>query len=372
MDTRAGFHCCRLHTALLSASLSHLSLNSHPPSGRSSRRQGCATNLASVLDLRAAVQARAHKALSAIIADHVYVGCVDDRFSLIQSGTRLYVVDMPAFTREAFYQAAVLGFGAFSPINLNPPFPALQLLRCVLDSPEAGWRPADGSKDDVAAFAAALLQQHAAMLQEYFCIRIDSEGNVAALPQLIPGFVPAMQLLPMFLLRLTTEVDWSVEAPCLNGICKQLAAFYCLRPGVATLHSQPPSHPDNVQTLGNHGAGSGVAAADDCMEADETAAGGTAVDVRAGADEACCRGTCAPRLEQGEPIDDVAEAGDDAAAAAGADVGVDVLVDDARARRKRLHWYVCAMSLCLSLHQRVAQADAARSAARHPCLHGAA
>jgi hypothetical protein len=134
-----------------------------------------------------------------------------------------------------------------------------------------------------------------------------------------------------------------VEAPCLNGICKQLAAFYCLRPGVAALHSQPPSHPDNVQTLGNHGAGSGAAAADDGMEADETAAG-AAEDVRAGADEACCRGTCAPRLEQGEPIDDVAEAGDDAAAAAGADVGVDVLVDDARARRKRLHWYVCAMS----------------------------
>jgi len=49
----------------------------------------------------------------------------------------MYVIDMPSFTREAFYQAAVLGFGSFAPINLTPPCPALQLLRCVLDAPEA-------------------------------------------------------------------------------------------------------------------------------------------------------------------------------------------------------------------------------------------
>jgi hypothetical protein len=305
-----------------------------PRTGRQSRRQGCATNLASVLEMRDAVQSRAHKALSSIIANHVYVGCVDDRFSLLQSGTRLYVVDMPAFTREAFYQAAVFGFAAFSPINLSPPFPARHLLRCVLDAPEAGWRPEDGSKDEVADFAAKLLQQHSAMLAEYFQIRFDAEGNVTALPQLIPGYVPAMQLLPMFLLRLTTEVDWSAEAPCLNGICREVAAFYCLRPGVAALHSQHPMHPDNVQAL-TSGAGGSAAAGDVAMSAAEAAV------VAAMEEEerrACCRGTCGPRLEKGDMLDAGVEAGVDAALAAVVEGSVDPLVADARERRKRLHW----------------------------------
>jgi hypothetical protein len=288
-----------------------------------------------VLKMRAELQSRAHKALCTIISNHVYVGCVDDRFTLIQSGTRLYVVDMPTFTREAFYQAAVLGFGGFAPIVLCPSFPTRQLLRCVLDAPEAGWRPEDGSKDEVAIFAASFLQKHSAMLHEYFQIQIDAAGNVIALPQLIPGYVPAMQLLPMFLLRLTAEVNWSAEAPCLEGICRELAAFYCLRPGVASLHSQALTHPDNVQTLGGGSITASAAAGDDVMEEAEIA------DVTAvGEEQGCCRGTCAPMLEKGEVADVAAEAGVDAELAAVPECSVDSLVDDARERRKRLHWLV--------------------------------
>lgn len=288
--------------------------------------------------MRATIQSRAHQGLCNIISNHVYVGCVDDRFTLIQSGTRLYVVDMPALTREAFFQAAVLGFGCFSALNLSPPFPIRQLLLCVLDAPEAGWRPEDGSKSEVANFAASLLLQHSAMLQEYFCIRIDSEGNISALPQLIPGYVPVMQLLPMFLLRLTTEIDWSAEAPCLKGICKELAAFYCLRPGVAALHSQSATHPDNVQNLGMSGGGPNFSVADECMEVGELAAAASLDEEQKG----CCRGTCAPRLEKGDAIDAAVEVGADDAVVSEVENSVDALVADARERRKRLHWYSSA------------------------------
>jgi hypothetical protein len=290
--------------------------------------------------MRADIQARAHKGLGSIIASHVYVGCIDDRFTLIQSGTRLYVLDMPSFTREAFFQAAVLGFGAFAPIDLNPPCPIRQLLRCVVDAPEAGWRPEDGSKEEVVGFAASLLQQHSAMLHEYFLIKIDAEGLISALPQLIPGYVPVMQLLPMFLLRLTTEVDWSAEAACLKGICRELAAFYCLRPGVAALHSQAPTHPDNVQTLGGDGSAPSFPGVDFELEVAATDGAGLGEEERALLllEEGCCRGTCGPRLEKGDAIDAAMEAGVDDALAAAAESGIDDLVADARERRRRLHW----------------------------------
>jgi hypothetical protein len=297
--------------------------------------------------MRANMQLHAHKALSSIISNHVYVGCIDDRFSLIQSGTRLYVVDMPAFTREAFFQAAVLGFGGFSPINLRPSFPTRALLRCVLDAPEAGWRPEDGSKDEVADFAASLLQQHSAMLQEYFCINIDECGHITALPQLIPGYVPIMQLLPMFLLRLTTEVDWSAEAPCLYGICKELAAFYCLRPGVAALHSQSPSHPDNVQTLVGSSGGTSAPGMTETDGMITTAASDESSDAAGG-----CREACAPRLEKVDSLDSAIDTGVDSALTAVAESNVDALVADARERRQRLHWCVIfpAFAQFLSLH----------------------
>ena len=153
------------------------------------------------------------------------------------------------------------------------------------------------------------------MLQEYFVIRIDADGNISALPQLIPGYVPVMQLLPMFLLRLTTEIDWSAEAACLKGICKELAAFYCLRPGVAALHSQAPTHPDNVQTLGGDGSAPTFPGVDFGLDDAEADGAGGAEE------QGCCRGTCGPRLEKGDAIDAAMEAGVEDALAAAAERG---------------------------------------------------
>jgi hypothetical protein len=239
----------------------------------------------------------------------------------------------------------------------------------VLDSPEAGWQPEDGSKDDVASFAASLLQRHSAMLHEYFQIQIDAAGNVAALPQLIPGYVPAMQLLPMFLLRLTTEVDWAAEAPCLEGVCRELAAFYSLRPGVASLLSHLPAHPDNVQTLG--GSDNSPAAPDATGQAEGAAAAALDGEQHVNG-QGCCRGTCGPRLEKGDEADAMAEVTEEALPEATAECDADSLVNDARARRQRLHWSVPCASAAAQLCSRRAQAAPARAATRHPNVHAAA
>ena len=44
------------------------------------------------------------------------------------------------------------------------------------------------------------------MLLEYFSITIDSKGNLETLPIILKGYIPNMDKLPGFLLRLGIEV----------------------------------------------------------------------------------------------------------------------------------------------------------------------
>ena len=44
--------------------------------------------------------------------------------------------------------------------------------------------------------------------------------------QLVPGYVPPLCGLPLFVLRLATRVDWTAEQPCFESLARELAVFY--------------------------------------------------------------------------------------------------------------------------------------------------
>jgi DNA mismatch repair protein MLH1 len=52
-----------------------------------------------------------------------------------------------------------------------------------------------------------LLRTRASMLKEYFNIQIDDDGNLVGLPLLIDNYVPDIDALATFILRLGTEVQ---------------------------------------------------------------------------------------------------------------------------------------------------------------------
>eukprot|EP00965_Chrysotila_dentata_P006039 198110-Pleurochrysis_carterae.AAC.4 len=55
------------------------------------------------------------------------------------------------------------------------------------------------------------------------------DGRVGcALVQLVDGYVPPLNGLPAFLLRLASHVDWTAEVPCFESLSRELAAFYRL------------------------------------------------------------------------------------------------------------------------------------------------
>ena len=74
------------------------------------------------------------------------------------------------------------------------------------------------------------------MLEEYFSIRFKRINNhndssqfvlmLTGLPIILQGHSPSPHALPMFLLRLATQVDWTQETECFDGICTELGYYY--------------------------------------------------------------------------------------------------------------------------------------------------
>ncbi len=74
------------------------------------------------------------------------------------------------------------------------------------------------------------------MLLEYFSIRFElkrssSNANdkrlmLTGLPVILKGHSPSPHALPMFLLRLATQVNWMEEKSCFDGICTELSYYY--------------------------------------------------------------------------------------------------------------------------------------------------
>lgn len=102
----------------------------------------------------------------------------------------------------------------------------------ALDDSENGWTEADDPKETIADTVVNLLIRHAPMLEEYFSMRISPRGELLCLPDLVPGYMPPFMQLPLFLLRLGVECNWSEEQPCLQSVARELAYFYQVQPGM--------------------------------------------------------------------------------------------------------------------------------------------
>jgi DNA mismatch repair protein MLH1 len=167
--------------------------------------------------------------LTNIFKDYSFVGCVDDNIALIQHQTDLYLCNVCYLSKELMYQECLQNFGEFDYIKLSSPTPIYTLCMLALDAPGSVWRPEDGHKEEIASFIVNLMVKNREMLQEYYRMTIDNEGNLLTLPQIIPGYMPEVGALATFMLRLSTEVEWDEERACFETLSREFAQFYCLQ-----------------------------------------------------------------------------------------------------------------------------------------------
>ncbi|XP_008945033.1 PREDICTED: DNA mismatch repair protein Mlh1, partial [Merops nubicus] len=194
-------------------------------------------NLTSVLTLQEEISSQAHGSLQEMLHDHSFVGCVNPQWALVQYQTKLYLLNTTKLSQELFYQILIYDFANFGVLRLSEPAPLYDLSMLALEDPESGWTEEDGPKEGLAEYIVEFLKKKTEMLKDYFSLEIDEgkkmaqkkEGNLTGLPLLIESYVPALEGLPMFVLRLATEVNWDEEKECFESLSKELAMFYSIR-----------------------------------------------------------------------------------------------------------------------------------------------
>ncbi|XP_032917163.1 DNA mismatch repair protein Mlh1 isoform X2 [Catharus ustulatus] len=178
-------------------------------------------NLTSVLTLQEEISNQAHAKLQEMLHEHSFVGCVNPQWALAQYQTKLYLLNTTKLSQELFYQILIYDFANFGVLRLSEPAPLYELSMLALEDPESGWTEEDGPKEGLAEYIVEFLKKKTEMLEDYFSLEIDEEGNLTGLPLLIDNYVPPLEGLPMFVLRLATENEdsesgsttwkWTVE-----------------------------------------------------------------------------------------------------------------------------------------------------------------
>lgn len=186
-------------------------------------------NLTSVLSLREEISERGHETLREMLRNYSFVGCVNPQWALAQHQTKLYLLNTTKLSEELFYQILIYDFANFGVLRLSEPAPLFDLAMLALDSPESGWTEEDGPKEGLAEYIVEFLKKKAEMLADYFSLEIDEAGNLIGLPLLIDNYVPPLEGLPIFILRLATEVNWDEEKECFESLSKECAMFYSVR-----------------------------------------------------------------------------------------------------------------------------------------------
>ncbi|XP_052744921.1 DNA mismatch repair protein Mlh1 [Bicyclus anynana] len=195
------------------------------------------TKLTSVKQLRLSVENKCSMNLREILANLIFIACIDCDRCLIQHSTKLYLCDTVKLTEELFYETMLYDFQNLGLIKLSNPLPLEELFVLGLRTQEDEWDPELGDMHELAQQMRKLLISKRAMLLEYFSIEVTAHGDLAALPLLLDGHTPFMGALPTYLVRLVTEINWESEKECFDTLCRQTAIFY----------SQ--SNPDTVEDI---------------------------------------------------------------------------------------------------------------------------
>ncbi|KAK9066815.1 hypothetical protein SSX86_014138 [Deinandra increscens subsp. villosa] len=226
----------RLHAYMQVKPSRHLEkscgLNSMRSSIRQRRNPKETADLTSVQELINEVEHGCHSGLLDIVRNCTYVGMADDVFALLQHNTHLYLANVVNLSKELMYQLVLQRFGYFNAIQLSDLVPLQELIMLALkeEDPDPEGPENDDLKVKIAEMNVKLLTEKTEMLDEYFGIHVDPQGNLSRLPVILDQHTPDMDRVPEFALCLGNDVVWNDERICFQTIAAALGNFYAMHP----------------------------------------------------------------------------------------------------------------------------------------------
>ncbi|AQK98096.1 DNA mismatch repair protein MLH1 [Zea mays] len=199
---------------------------------RSRRNPKDAGDLSSRHELLMEIDSHCHPGLLEVIKNCTYVGLADEVSALIQYNTHLYLVNVVNVSKELMYQQALCRFGNFNAIQLSEPAPLQELLLMALKDDESIGDENDEEKLEIAEANSKILKENAEMINEYFSIHVDHDGNLTRLPVVLDQYTPDMDRLPEFVLTMGNDVTWDDEKECFRTAAAAIGNFYALHPPI--------------------------------------------------------------------------------------------------------------------------------------------
>lgn len=226
----------RLHAYLQARPVDNLEGNSSLAAVRSSVRQRRnpkeSADISSVQELVNDIDGNCHSGLLDIVRNCTYIGMADDVFALLQYKTQLYLANVVNLSKELMYQQVLRRFAHFNVIQLSDPAPLRLLIMLALKEEDLDLESNENEdlREKIAEMNTELLKDKAELLEEYFCIYIDSHGNLSRLPVILDQYTPDMDRIPEFVLSLGNDVDWEDEKNCFQTIAAAVGNFYAMHP----------------------------------------------------------------------------------------------------------------------------------------------
>uniref|UniRef100_A0A182PGE2 DNA mismatch repair protein S5 domain-containing protein n=1 Tax=Anopheles epiroticus TaxID=199890 RepID=A0A182PGE2_9DIPT len=184
------------------------------------------TRLHSIHTLRQQVESDGDENLRKIFRELTYVGTIDREQVLIQYDTKMYLSKTQPLAEELFYQLLLFNFGNFERLTFTEPLDLARLVQVGLADPKSGYTEEDGPVDELTQAIVEKLVSKAPVLREYYNLSIREDGYLESLPKLLDNYIPSIVFLPMYIIRLATDVEWDEEQECFRTFSRETAHFF--------------------------------------------------------------------------------------------------------------------------------------------------
>ncbi|CAO3701060.1 unnamed protein product [Rhizopus stolonifer] len=173
-------------------------------------------NLESIHTIQSEIKNAEDKKLSRLFAGHLLVNYIDSNLVIAAYKDKCYLMNPSVISEEFFYQIIIRQFGHFGSLTLSTPIPLYECFTLFTQDEE-----------ELAHLQKTIINQRE-ILDNYFKLSINLDGQIKSLPMLADNYVPSFDKFPFLLYNIATQVDWQVEINCLEGLAREFSMFYCI------------------------------------------------------------------------------------------------------------------------------------------------